>query len=374
MVTKEKEKDNRFEIKNIDSENLQKLRAMRQRIDEGVYKGLDAAQTAFKKLDTTTVEKARQTQSKLDSGIQQFSQFKETIADLAVGLADGLEGYTTFVKKQETYQGLEKLVKVFAPSKARRMRVQRVKMQNPKQNLQLILDYGQMLVKEILEVREDAVKAYDGLEVNTDLIVAKISEFQPKEEALKAKLEAMEAEYKQLDEQSKTADAKTQAILENQKNDMHKDLLEIRLEYDSVLTTYKQAQESLEANRQSRNAFEQMIRDLGIQAKQIREKLDDITQVYLVAPEAIKIMMTTKGMSKIDQAMNVAADQSVDMIVASAEGVTEETTARASKAIIDEEKIRQYMDRMDQMFSAFKVNLEDMSTSARRSQSERYGK
>jgi len=374
MAIKQEEKDSRFEIKNIDSENLQKLRAMRQRIDEGVYKGLDAAQTAFKKLDTTTVEKARQTQSKLDSGIQQFAEFKGTIADLAVGLAEGLEGYTTFVKKQETYLGIEKLVRIFAPKKAHSMRVQRVKMQNPKQNLQLILDYGHMLVKEILEVRQGAVKTYDGLEVNTDLITAKISEFQPKEEALKAKLEAMESEYKQIDEQSKTADAKMQAQLENQKNDMHKELLEIRLEYDSVLTTYKQAQESLEANRQSRNAFEQMIRDLGIQAKQIREKLDNITQVYLAAPEAIKIMMTTKGMSKIDQAMNVAADQSVDMIVASAEGVTDETTARASKAIIDEEKVRQYMDRMDQMFSAFKVNLEEMSTSSRRSQSERYGK
>jgi chromosome segregation ATPase len=298
-----------------------------------------------------------------------------TIADLAEGLTDNLTEYVKFAAEGQNYQGIEKFLAVlpFTHKMADRKRIERLRNQSPRENLQLILDYGEQLFKEICEVREDAVDTYTRLQANADIITAKIAEYEPKEEAMKEKLDALEEAYKEKDEIYQSASAQEQAALATELNEMHKQLTEVRNEYDQIFTIYNQAQQALEANKQSRNAFEKMVRDLGRQATMVKEKIDNVTEIYLAAPEAVKIMMTTKGMESLDKAVNAATDRSVDVITQAAQAVSDATLAREEIQLIDEKIMKGYMDRMESTMRDFNERYDKVRADAQRSQEERFG-
>jgi hypothetical protein len=155
-------------------------------------------------------------------------------------------------------------------------------------------------------------------------------------------------------------------------NAEHKLLTNVRDEYDTVLTTYNQAQQALQANLESRNSFEQMVRDLGRQATMIKEKMDNVTAIYESAPEAVKIMMTTKGMESLDRSLNAATDKSVAMIIQAAGAVNDATLRREEIQLIDPQKMRAYMDQRMAMEQDFQQRFEQIRQSAMRSQEERY--
>jgi hypothetical protein len=365
MTTKEMEQ----KTKTLDS--IEELRQKRQALSEDMYGSIEQAQKSYQR--GAFADPRQATRSKLDTGIQKFHAYKGEIADLAAGLTENLQDYVDFVAKGSTFKGIEHLVKIFAPKKALHMRKDRLMQQNPRENLKLVLDYAEKLVGEILVAQDIAGKTYERLTVNTDIIVAKIEEYEPQERMVKEKLDAMEAEYKKLEEQTiASQDSQQRAQLEVQKNDLHKELTVVREDYDKILTIYSQAEKALEANKQSRNSFEQMKRDLGIQATMIKEKMDNVTEIYKASPDAIKIMMTTKGMENLDKVMNVATDKSVDMIVQSAEGVTEATTARAKTPIIDPDVMRQYAQRVEEMIANFNAEHEFVRQDTRKNREADY--
>ena len=225
---------------------------------------------------------------------------------------------------------------------------------------------------EILEVRGEATSHFEELQTNVDLIVTKIAEYQPQEETLKAKLDAMEEAYKVKQEAYKTATPADQAKMLEQMNVDQKKLTEVRDKYDTVLTTYNQAQQALEANIRSTSSYEQMVRDLGRQATLIQEKMDNVTAIYASAPAAVKIMMTTKGMESLDKTLNVAADRSVDIILTAGAAVNDATLRREEIQLIDPAKMRAYMDRSDQRNKEFRERFEKIRVRALQSQAERY--
>jgi len=223
-------------------------------------------------------------------------------------------------------------------------------------------------------VREGAINTYSRLQANADVITGKIAEYEPKEEALKEKLDALEKAYAERDQVYKSATPQEQAKLATELNNMHKQLTEIRNEYDQVLTIYSQAQQALEANKQSRDAFEKMVRDLGRQATMVKEKIDNVTEIYLAAPEAVKVMMTTKGMESLDKAVNAATDRSVDIITQAATAVSDATLAREEIQLIDEQVMKGYMDRMEDTMRNFNERYDQIRTNAQRSQEDRFRK
>lgn len=357
------------------SKKLENLRQERQALRNDLYQNLNDVEVAFENIGTMNREQIEGELSKLDQGLAEYGDYKQTIADLAEGLTDNLTDYVKFAAEGQNYQGFEKILAIlpFTQKLANRQRIERLRTQSPRENLQLILDYGEQLFKEICEVREDAVNTYTRLQANADVITAKIAEYEPKEEALKEKLDAMEAAYKEKDEIYQSATAQEQAKLADELNEMHKQLTEVRNEYDQVFTVYNQAQQALEANKQSRNAFEKMVRDLGRQATMVKEKIDNVTEIYLAAPEAVKIMMTTKGMESLDKAVNAATDRSVDIITQAAQAVSDATLAREEIQLIDEKIMKGYMDRMEETMRNFNERYDKIRTDAQRSQEERFG-
>ena len=358
------------------SKRLEELRKSREALSTDLYQNLDTAERVFEKWETASKETIEGEMSKLDAGLTQYGEYRQTIADLSEGLTENLTEYVQFAAKGQNYQGFEKVLAIlpFTQKTANRMRIERLRTQSPKDNLQLILDYGEQLFKEICEVREGAIGTYTRLQANADVITAKIAEYEPKEEALKERLDALEEAYAEKDKVYQSASPQEQAQLATELNEMHKQLTEARNEYDQVFTVYNQAQQALEANKQSRDAFEKMVRDLGRQATMVKEKIDNVTEIYLAAPEAVKVMMTTKGMESLDKAVNVATDRSVDIITQAASAVSDATLAREEIQLVDEKVMKGYMDRMEDTMRNFNERYDEIRKDAQRSQEERFSK
>lgn len=356
------------------SKQLEDLRKSRQSLSADLYKELDSADQMFNKWENLSKEQVEGEMSKLDQGLNQYSNYRNTIADLAEGLTDNLTEYVEFAAESQNYQGMEKVLALipFTHKMADRQRIERLRNQSPRDNLQMILQYGEQLFKEICEVREGAINTYSRLQANADVITAKIAEYEPKEEAIKEKLDALEKAYAEKQKVYESASPQEQAQLATELNEMHKHLTEVRNEYDQTFTIYSQAQQALEANKQSRDAFEKMVRDLGRQATMVKEKMDNVTEIYLAAPEAVKVMMTTRGMESLDKAVNAATDRSVDIITAAASAVSDATLAREEVQLIDEKVMKGYMDRMEETMRNFNERYDQIRKDAQRSQDERY--
>ncbi len=362
-----------FKLAEDQSEHLNQAKAERQALSGDLYEHLDKQKTLFEKLDSENLGEAQQETSKLNEGLKQAQNFNNTIADLAEGLTESLDRFVEFSANSKNYQGAEKvLALMFMKGAANRRRINRLKAQSPRENLELILDFGEQLVKEILEVREVAITTYQRLQANADVLTQKIAEWEPKQSMLREKLDVMEQAYETKNDEYSNADAQTQTQLQQEMNRIHKELSQLRNDYQQALTVYNQAQQALEPNRQSRNAFEAMAEDLGRQATMINEKLDNVTQIYMAAPEAVKVMMTTKGMERMDETINVATEHSVDMITQSAASVRDATLAREAVQLIDEKVMRGYMNRMEESMSDFNQRYDRIRDQAQRSQKERY--
>ncbi len=357
------------------SKQLESLRSSRQALSGDLYEGLDRTEALFQNLAQANPEEIEGELSRLDSGLNQYGGYRQTIAELAEGLTDNLTEYVQFAAEGQNYQGLEKVMAFFPFTRkmADKKRLERLRTGSPRDNLQLILSYGEQLFKEICEVREDTIETYSRLQANGDVITTKIAEYEPREAALKEKLDAVEAAYAEKNAVYQSADAQTQAKLVSELNEMNKQLADVRNEYDQVFTIYNQAQQALEANRQSRDAFEKMVRDLGRQATMVKEKIDNVTEIYLAAPEAVKVMMTTKGMESLDKAVNVATDQSVDIITQAAASVSDATLAREEIQLVDETVMKGYMDRMESVMRDFNERYDKVRDKAQRSTDERFG-
>lgn len=357
------------------SKRLESLREARQSLSGDIYKELDKAEAMYDNIAQVTQADLEKELSSLDKGLNQYGSYRQTISELAEGLTDNLTEYVKFAAEGQNYQGFEKVMAFlpFTRKMANRKRLERLRNQSPRENLQLILNYGEQLFKEICEVREGAIGTFSRLQANGDVITTKIAEYEPKEAALKEKKDAMEAAYAEKEAVYKSASAQEQAVLGEELNAMNKELTDIRNEYDQVFTIYSQAQQALEANRQSRDAFEKMVRDLGRQATMVKEKIDNVTEIYLAAPEAVKIMMTTKGMESLDKAVNVATDQSVDIITQAAASVSDATLAREEIQLIDEKVMKGYMDRMEDVMRNFNERYDGIRKKAQRSHEERFG-
>ncbi|MGA1824217.1 MAG: hypothetical protein ACMUIP_06080, partial [bacterium] len=172
------------------SSKLQQLKETREGLCSDLYEGLEKIEHMYANINAENLGTANKELSKLDTSLGNYGNYKQTIADLAVGLTSGLQEYVEFANKSKSFQGInEKFCNLVGMKRrAERMRNNRISKQNPRENLQHILEYGERLYHEICQVRQVALSTYGRLQANTDVIVQKIAEFEPREAGLKEKL------------------------------------------------------------------------------------------------------------------------------------------------------------------------------------------
>ncbi len=351
-----------------ETQKLATLRTKRRDLS-GAFSGLEKmTQDALKTGQGTAKTKAR-----IDQGLQGYKEYSQSVGELVVGMQDQLDEYMAFTENFRNYQGLEKLVQFFSKGKANSMRHRRMASQTPKENLKLFLTYGMQVFDELCEIRQEAIRGYEELNTTVETLVNKIAEYQPQEQEQKEQLEAMTKAYREKQSAFKTADPAQQARLLEAINADHEKLVVAQNRYDQVLTVYSQAQQALQSNMESRDAFDQMIRDLGRQATMVKEKIENVTAIYNNAPQAIKIMMGTKGMSAFDSATNVATEKSVQLILDSAAAVTDETLRREETQLISAEEMANFLRVAEERNQRFIEGYTRVQENARKSQAERYG-
>lgn len=364
-----------FELAEEQSQKLEVLREERRALSGDLYQTLERTTEAWQRLETGNPEALREAHedlSKLESAIARSGEFRETIANLAAGLTDEIGNYVQFVQRNQNYKGAERLVAWIWRSKANEWRTKRLYQQSPRENLRQFVEYGMQLVEEIQAVRADAVSMYQQLQSNLSLVVAKIADYGPKQEALELRRNALAEEFDGLEKQYESADPQRQAQLIDGLNQKRKALAEATHEYQQAFTIYKQAQESYQANVQATQSFEKMMHDLGRQATAVQEKLDNATKVYEAAPEAVKIVLITAGTERIDTALNVALDQSLDMITNAAEGVSDATLTMEETPFIDPAKMKSFLERFAAVERDFAQRWQEIKSEAAKTPAERY--
>ena len=361
--------EQKLKLRPDDNKTLEELRQKRQTINAVAYSNLDSEQR-FADMSQQTAEGEK---SKLNQGLDGYREFKQTIAELSAGVQDTLDEYVEFAAKSKNYQGKERFYSIIRfKGKANRTRIQRLKTMNPRENLNLVRSYTFQLIDEILQVRADAEKSWQGLQTQVDLLVEKIRTSQPKEEALKEKLDALDGQYKSDKQKYDTANPAEQAVLLAPLNVLHQELAQVRNEYQQVFTKYNQAQQTLAANEVTRNSFEEMVNDLTAQASQLKEKIENVSQIYEALPEAVKIMMTTKGMEGLDKTVNTATDRCVDITTKAAAAVKDATLARLEVQVIEDHQMMEYLQRIADALDDGRERFAKIRTDALRSQEERY--
>ncbi|MFH1173750.1 MAG: hypothetical protein V1725_01310 [archaeon] len=343
------------------SDMMESMRGLEQALAGGTVDLRQQKETQLAKLNT------------MKEGFQAFQAFQDNIGTLTSGLAEKLNQYTEFMGKVGQYEGSEKLVKWFWPSKAKQWRNERLKTQTPEQNLRTIIKYATAVVSELLQVRAVAIKQYEGLASTVELLAKKLELSQPKQAELKEKLDALEAQYKALEEQLETADPATRVKLETELKDLkHGKIVPTQSAYDEVSMIYKIAGELMEPNKVQRDNYSLVIRNFGIAANQIREKVEDGTQILLAGAKAKKLMEIAEATVDTNQSFNYATQESLRIGSQMAQVIKDRITSETEKETVAAEVVKTLIDKLKEEVHDFDVRYGKVIENSQRTLAERY--
>lgn len=359
------------------AKEVEELRQKRAGLSSALYERLDIAEAAFLKEGATPEQAAqagKQMKTTIDSAIAHTTQYKATIADLTAGLTTRLDSYQLFIARNKEYTKIEYIVSLINPTKADAFRARRIQNQSVQENLDSVLQYGDRIYQRICEIRSEDIKTLERLTVNTKVVAAKIEKYQPLEEALKIKLDALKGTYEGLQRKYQGADATGQRELLREIVPLKDELTKLEHEHTQAFTIYQQAKQQLFSSLKAQENYEQLIKDLGAQATLVREKLDNTTEVFKAVPGAVKTALITKGMEVIDATINASLEASLDMIMTAAEGVSRATKGRQETPTLGDDFVVSMQQRRDKLTAELDERFEMVRAQARRSQNEIGGK
>ncbi len=373
MATKQQTKDEGFEIHVKGSEELEALRAQRQALGADVYEKLEAANQVVYKLGTATSEGELAEVSKLKEAVMDFADFKGTMADQALGVTASLDDLLGYAEKSQLYQGMEWWAhKFFFRKTADRWRDERIREQDLSENLEEVVQRGRTLYVDLSEARVVMYKAAKELAAQDAVLTKKIAEYQPKQEAQKQLVDATQEQLEALEKRMEGASEAERADLVEERNAVELTLAEQRHEYMQLFTTYKQAQEMLEANRAAKAMAYQMQEDLAVQAKTILEKIDNATTLYKTVPVVGQALMTTQGTEVVNEAFDVATQRSLRMFSKAAKGIRDATLQIMEKQATDPGVMRAVYDEMADTSRDYIERFEEIDRIAALPPEERY--
>jgi len=351
-----------------ESDKLSKLRHQRQTLDGNLTKYLDQQKEQLAKPAVQEVQQS----SALDMAISNIHTFETTAGELVGQLTADLDAYVGFISKSKNFKGLEKLVKIFSNKSAQAMRTKRVFKQETGATLMEAIAYGWDLVEELQGIYGVADMNYFKLNDQVKLITMKLEEYQPQEEQLSAKKEAMQEQYDKLEAEYSMANAKDQVTLQVKKEKLSGELDQVKEAYRRANVAYNQAQQALKPIETAKESYQKMREDVAAQIELVTHKLENITTAYETAPDAIKIALATKGLEVFDQTINTLSDKIIDLHTDAARGVSDATLKREETPLIQAAVMKGYMDRMKQTVENFNERYGRITKDARKSQTERY--
>jgi len=301
--------------------------------------------------------------TKLDSGIERGRKFKGEISDLASSLTMELQDLGQFFGDMNQYKGFwEKTCAKFGfTTQADKSRLNRVKSSDVKENLQTILDYGNHMVQKLYSATLENMECLTRIDSTIKLTGEKLQENQPVYEEWRGKRERIEREKAALEEQLQKADANEFSKLEGQKSELDKQYQEARVNEQHYFTIVDKAKQALPVQRTHAKAYGDIIESLVLLRTGLEQNIENVTQLYLATPTAIKTALGAKAASQYDKGMKYATDKATETVLASAAGMLDESAKRAERPLIEPEKLELYRKAQKEMEAAFKDSCEAMS-------------
>jgi len=298
--------------------------------------------------------------SKLDKGIERGKQFNKEISDLAESLTMELTGLGQFLGDMNQYMGFEKFVSMLSRRTADKMRLGRVKNADVKQNLQTILNYGQHMVEKLYAATLENMECYSRIDATINLTAKKLEENQPLYEKFRGAKEDLEKECQAMQDKLDKADPKEYSKLAGDKATLDKKLQQARTNENYYFTIVDKAKQALPVQKTHLKAYADII-DATTQLKTgLEQNIENVTDLYLSAPVAIKTALGTKAASQYDKGMKYATAKSTDAVLRSAEGIMDESANRAEKPLIEPEKLEEYRKMQMEMRANFEERLQQI--------------
>jgi hypothetical protein len=339
---------------------LQNLDSKRMKISEENKKDLSEYQKTINEALKGNKAINMEDLSKLDKGLERGKEYKKEISDLAESLTTELTDMGQFLGDMSNYQGFEKLVSRLSSRWADKMRLGRVKKADIKENLQTILSYGHHMVEKLYQETLENMECYSQLDATIQLTAEKLEENQPLYEDWRAKKEKLQKEVQAMQDVMDKADQKDYSKLAGQKATLDKKLQEATTNENYHFTIVDKAKQALPIQKTHQKAYSDIIDSLTQLKTGLEQNIENVTQIYLSAPVAIKTALGTKAASQYDKGMKYATDKTTDAVLKSAEGIMDETMQRAEKPLIDPEKLVEYRRLQMEMRADFEKRLQEI--------------
>ena len=304
---------------------------------------------------TATVESL----AKIDKSIERGKQFKGEISDLTESLTQELQDLGQFFGGMSQYRGLETFLSQVGLTRwADKKRFQRVKHADVKENLQTILDLGNGTVKQLYGYTVESMEKHAKVHASIQLTGKKLEENQPIYEKWRTDRESYERQVNALQDKMDKADASEFAKLAEQKTELDKKLQEAKINETNFFTIVDKAKQALPIQRTHLKAYADIVESLVQLRTGLEQNIENVTQLYLAVPTAIKIALGTKAASQYDKGMKYATDQATATLLESAQGILDESANRAERPLIEQDKLEAYRKAQMEMRADFERRTE----------------
>jgi hypothetical protein len=366
-----------METKQIYTEEDQKqmtaLRDLTKKIDAGL--GLADMQGLEQALKGDVTQKNYQIArlQTIGEGYQVCDTYASELGVMTAGLSQKLAKYNEFMDKVATYEGSEKIWKFVWKSRANNLRDERLKTQTPEASLKTIITYHTEVVRELMNVRKAALKQYEGLAATVELCTKKLELSEPKVAVLKEKLDALNNKYKELEDQSKTADAKTRVSLETQMKDLKQtQMIPLQAEYDEWFMMFKTANELLEPNKIQRDNHASVVQTFAMAAAQMNQIMENSTNLLLSGAKARRNLEIAESIVDTNQVVRAGIEKSLVLGSQMKQVVQDKMMGEAQKEAVQAEVVKTLLDKLKAETAQFDADYAKVEARAHATVQERY--
>ncbi|GAB4215846.1 MAG: hypothetical protein OHK0022_56220 [Roseiflexaceae bacterium] len=344
------------------AERLKTVRARQLEVERELDSGIsDYASTIERLTDTKQRGNANVADlSKLDGAITSGRQYTADLQTLIEDLTGELDELGRNVATLKDATTVERLVGRFNKRWARQMTVNRIREQNVDGSMRTILAYARGTVESLNAAIARNAQVYGKLQ-NTDAELSnKLVENQPRYEKWRQAVKQLEQEIAELDRQLQVADEASYGKLQAERSKKQAELDEAKInetQYFEILRNAKEAQPIVRAHMEG---FKQAIAALTQNKVKTQEKIANLTEVFEGIYQIMETALEIKGFATIDKSLNYAADSTTRVMTQQVEGILAETADRAERKLIDDAKLKEYTDHLEQIIGAFDQRMQQL--------------
>lgn len=347
-------------------EKVQRLKAVRAKelqAEQEIAEGLNTYESTIERLTNVQQREGSVADlTKLDAAIGSGRQYTDDLQSLIEDLTNELDELGRNVTTFQDATTMERFVGSFNKRWARQMTLNRVREQNVEGSMRTILAYARGTVESLNAAIAKNAHAYGKLQTTDAELSNKLVEFQPKYEQWRTTAKRLENELAELDRRIQVADETTFATLQQERSKLQVQLDEAKINETQYFEVLKNAKEAQPIVRAHMEGFKQAIAALTQNKVKTQEKIANLTNVFEGIYQIMETALEIKGFSTIDKSLNYAADSTTRIMTEQVEGILAETADRAEKKLIDDAKLKEYTDHLEQIIGAFDERMQQLET------------